>query len=130
MDSNVSNVVSPHTRLEGKEYSPLIMRRYSTPVLHLVTIITDDNLDDFDNVVRGCWRDSEGNEIRPTTIQGFRNLAGQISEAVYKKYPKTEGIAVTISADKMIVNSLFGDFMVHQQCREELFALLNFVTNV
>lgn len=122
--------VAPHTRLEGKEYSPLIMRRYSTPVLHLVAIITDDNLDNFDTVVRSCWRDSDNNEVRPTTIQGFRNLAGKISETIYGAYPKTEGIGVVISADKMVVSSLFGDMMVHEQCRLEFYSLLNFVTQV
>ena len=118
------------TRLEGKEFSPLVIRRYSTPILHFVAVISDDNLDDLDEVCRACWVDKEGSEIRPTTIQQFRNQAGYISEQVYKKFGKSEGIAVIISADKMMISSLFGDFMVHGQCKFELYSLLNMATQV
>ena len=118
------------TRLEGKEFSPLVIRRYSTPILHFVAVISDDNLDDLDEVCRACWVDKDGNEFRPTTIQQFRNQAGYISEQVYKKFGKSEGIAVIISADKMMISSLFGDFMVHGQCKFELYSLLNMATQV
>ena len=121
---------TPHTRLEGKEFSPLIIRRYSTPVLHFVAIITDDDLDSLDSVIIDCWHDEKGLEIRPTTIQEFRNFAGQMSEELYVAYPKTEGIAIIIAADKMVISSLFGDFMNHEQARIELYGLLNFATQI
>ena len=124
------DVVMPFTRLEGKEFSPLVIRRYSTPILHFVAVISDDNLNELDNVCRACWIDESGNEFRPTGIQDFRNQAGYISEVVYKNFPKSEGIAVIISADKLMISSLFGDFMVHGQCKSELYSLLNMATQV
>jgi hypothetical protein len=116
----------PHTRLSGKEYSPLIIRRYSTPVLHFVAIISDDNLDDLDYIMRQFWKKKH----RTETIQDWRNIAGQINELVNKHYKKVEGSAVVIHADKMAVSSLYGDFMNHEQCKLELYSLLNMVTQV
>lgn len=116
----------PKTKLVGKEYSPLIIRRYSMPVLHFVALITDDNLDNLDDVVGGFFKK---NPI-PNTIQGVRNSAGQLSEVLAKKYPKTEGVAVILQVDKMTVSSLAGDFMNHTSCRIELYNLLTYVTGV
>jgi hypothetical protein len=116
----------PFTRLSGKEFSPLIIRRYSMPILHFVAIITDDSLDDLDSTVRGFWVDRK----MPVGIQEWRNLAGELSEVVAEHYPKTEGLAIIISADKMLISSLAGDFMCHLQCRLELYTLLNIATNV
>ena len=116
----------PETKLVGKEYSPLIIRRYSMPVLHFVALITDDNLDSLDDVVNGFFKK---NPI-PNSIQGVRNSAGQLSEVLAKKYPKTEGVAVIIQADKCTISSLAGDFMNATPCRIELYSLLQFATNV
>lgn len=117
---------STFTRLSGKEYSPLILRRYSSPVLHWVCIITDENLDDLDNWVRAVW-EGQGDDL---SIQQFRNLAGQMTGYLSKEMPHAEGIAVVIAADKMLISSLFGDFMNHSQCRLELFSLLQLSTQV
>lgn len=116
----------PNTKLVGKEYSPLIIRRYSMPVLMFVALITDDNLDSLDDVVNGFFKK---NPI-PNSIQGVRNSAGELSEVLAKKYPKTEGVAVIIQADKMTCSSLAGDFMNATPCRIELYSLLQFATNV
>lgn len=118
--------VKPRTRLIGKEYSPLIIRRISMPVLHFIAMISDHNLDDLDDVVAGYFK------VHPMveSIQGIRNSAGELSEELYKKYPRTEGIAVIIQADKMTVSSLSGDFMNHLSCRVELYNLLTFATGV
>lgn len=122
----MKKVDEPNTRLVGKEYSPLIIRRYSLPILTFVALITDDNLNDLDDVVNGFFRSIE----LPNSIQGMRNVAGQLSEVLTKKYPKTEGCAVIIQADKCTISSLAGDFMNATPCRIELYSLLNFATNV
>jgi len=116
----------PRTRLIGKEYSPLIIRRYSMPVLHFVSMISDHNLDDLDVVVHEYFKENPMLE----SIQGIRNSAGGLSEALYKRYPRTEGVAIIIQADKMTVSSLSGDFMNHLACRVELYNLLTFITGV
>ena len=115
------------TKLVGKEFSPLIIRRYSLPVLMFIGMIADDGLDNLDDVVEGFL--SNRNDM-PASIQGLRNLAGELSAKLSKEYSDAEGIAVIIQADKMVISSLSGDFMNHGQCRLELFSLLNFMTQV
>ena len=117
----------PFTRLAGKEYSPLIIRRYSTPILHWVALITDDDLNKLDEYMREYWK---GHSLDFVNIQDFRNIAGEISELLQQKFERTEGAAVIISADKMLISSLYGDFMVHEQCRIELYSLLNLSTQI
>ena len=116
----------PLTRLSGKEYSPMILRRYSMPFLHWVGIISDDNLNELDDIVLGFWDEKPAIE----TIQDMRQVAGVLSELITAKFRKIEGCAVVLSADKMLVASLAGDFMVHEQCRIELYSLLNLSTQV
>jgi len=118
----------PFTRLEGKEHSPLILRRYSTPVLHWVCLITDDNLDRLDEYVTDAWDLAE--EDKPTTIQEFRNMAGDLCTYLSVQFKRAEGIAVIVAADKMLISSLYGDFMNHAQCRLELYSLLQLSTQV
>ena len=118
--------MQPHTRLTGKEYSPLVIRRYSMPFLHWAAIISDDNLNELDNIVLSVW----GKDPPTATIQDLRNCAGEIQTAILETFPKTEGCAVILSADKLLVSSLAGDFMVHEQCRLELYQLLNLSTQV
>lgn len=116
----------PRQRLSGKEYSPLVVRRYSMPFLHWVAVITDDNLDLLDFWVEEFWAMGPAQ----TTIQDMRNLAGALGDAIVVNLPRVEGVAVILSADKMLVSSLAGDFMVHEQCRLELYSLLNLSTQV
>lgn len=120
------NAEEPKTRLLGKEYSPLIIRRYSMPVLMFVALISDHDLNNLDSVVDGYFKKKPLSE----SIQGIRNSAGGLSEALYKKYPRTEGVAVILQADKCTVSSLAGDFMNHLACRVELYNLLTFATGV
>jgi len=117
----------PKTKLVKKEYSPLVIRRYSLPVLIFVALITDDDLSNLDVVVEKAFK-SYGS-IR-NNIQELRNLAGYLCEELSKFYKKAEGIAVIIQADKMTISSLMGDFMNHEQCRLELYSLLLFNTQV
>ncbi|MHA1867138.1 MAG: hypothetical protein ACTSXD_03670 [Candidatus Heimdallarchaeaceae archaeon] len=116
----------PKTKLVKKEYSPLIVRRYSTPLLMFVALITDDNLSDLDRVVNKFLKSKK----IENDIQSLRNLAGCLVEHLQRHYKKSEGIAVVIQADKMTISSLSGDFMNHLQCRLELYSLLNFATQV
>jgi len=116
-----------HTRLSGKDQSPLVIRRYSTPVLHFVALITDENLDAMDELNRSFWKELDFEDVG---IQGWRNIAGSLSQVYSNFYAKTEGCAVVFIADKMIISSLYGDFMNHGQCRLELFQLLNMATQV
>jgi len=118
----------PLTRLAGKEYSPLVIRRRSMPFLHWVALITDDNLDNLDSILNDFWVSQD--VMNNLSIQDTRNLAGELQEAIIKEYPALEGCAVILSADKMLVRSLAGDFMVHEQCRLELYTLLNLSTQV
>ena len=117
----------PNTKVTGKEFSPLIIRRYSRPILAFVAIITDDNLDSLDNTVNSFFKEQKG---MPNSIQGMRNMAGALSERIGEVYEKCEGIAVIFQADKMTISSLDGDFMNHESCRIELYGLLNFATQV
>jgi len=117
----------PITKISGKEYSPLIIRRINTKAGVLFTaIISDDNLDDLDNVVRGFV----DRNSTPTKIQEARNLAGALTEKLLETYYKTEGVAVILYADKLMISSLWGDFMSHEMCRIELYSLLNMMTGV
>ena len=75
MSNKENKNIEPFTRLSGKEYSPLVIRRYSMPILHFVGIITDDNLDTLDTVCRDFWKDRE----TPVSIQDWRNVAGKLS---------------------------------------------------
>lgn len=118
--------VEPITRVHGKEWSPLIIRRYSLPLLAFVALITDDNLADLDDVVKGFL---EKHGIK-NGIQEMRNLAGALTDHLQKRYKKSEGVAVVIQADKCTISSLAGDFMNHDACRIEFYGLLNFATGV
>lgn len=118
--------VKPITRLSGKEYSPLIIRRYSMPFLHWVAIIADEDLSTLDRLVEKYWQ-SNGKEV---TIQDMRNAAGLLTEIISANYMSCEGVAVIFSADKLLISSLKGDFMVHEQCRLELYLLLNLSTQI
>lgn len=117
-----------NTSLSGKEYEPLVMRRVSMPFLHWVTIISGDNLDELDNVIVNFWKTYD--KHKRYSIQEMRNLVGELQDKVLDAFPKTEGCAVIFSADKMLISSLSGDFMVHAQCRLELFQLLNLSTQL
>jgi hypothetical protein len=115
-----------YTRVVEKEYSPLIVRRYSQPITHFVAIITDDNLSDLDKVVMEFWRNRE---IK-NDIQIMRNYCGELTEVLKNKYTKAEGIAVIGICDKLVISSLFGDFMNSLMCRLELYQILNFMNLV
>lgn len=127
MEGKIKNEV--HTSLSGKEFEPMVIRRVSMPFLHWVAIISGDNLDPLDSIIKLFWK-KEYIRGKVYSIQDIRNLAGLLQDYIIEAFPKLEGCAVIFSADKMIVSSLAGDFMVHEQCRLELFQLLNLSTQM
>jgi len=118
------------TKLIDKQYSPLVIRKYTHwgfPIY--IGLITDNDLTDLDDVVKEFMiihkKDGWVNNI-----QSLRNMAGVFCDVLNKHYDKTEGVAVIFYVDKMFVSSLFGDFMNHTSCRIELYGLLNMSTGV
>jgi len=119
-----------HTMLTRKEHSPLIIRkttRFGFPIF--VALITDDNLNDRAQHVLGCGQDHI-DMWKSDRIQDKRNLAGILTEHLALAYEHVEGVAVIMSIDKMMVSSLYGDFMNHTPCRLELYTLLSMMTNI
>lgn len=126
----------PLTRLAGKHWSPLIIRKYTRwgPPIY-VAIITDDNLDDLDRKVSeflegALPKDEDDKWTWPPSIQDQRDLAGGMTDFLVHHYNKCEGVAVILYADKMFTSSLHGDFMIHTSCRIELYGLLQMSTGV
>lgn len=118
------------TRLTEKQHSPLIIRKitkFGFPIY--VAIITDDNLDDFDQTIIGVIKPRIA-KWKGDSIQDHRNLTGVLVDALVERYGKTEGVAVIFSIDKTLISSLYGDFMTHPACRVELFGLLNMSCHV
>jgi hypothetical protein len=117
------------TRLVDKHYSPMVIRkttRLGFPIF--CAIITDDDLTSMDDVInayidknRDGWTDN---------IQKIRNFAGGLVEHLRESYPRTEGAAAIVYADKCMVSSLHGDLMSHVGCKVELGDLLNMMTQI
>jgi len=121
---------SPLTKLTGKHYSPLIIRKYTKWGFPLfVALITDDDLSDLDDQVLR-FMDSQCPYGDVKGIQDVRDLAGALTDFLTSYYNKVEGAGVVVYADKMFVSSLFGDFMTHLQCKYELYSLLQMSTGV
>jgi hypothetical protein len=127
-DENVS------TRLLEKNYSPLIVRKYCAKNWPLfISIICDLSLSDLDSVVHNIIEESESFFIND--IQELRNFCGYMSEKITDHYNKikrgsVEGVAVLLYADKLFISSLTNDFMCHQNCKMELFQILNIMPHI
>jgi len=112
------------TKLVDKQYSPLVIRKYTHwgfPIY--VSLITDNDLTDLDKVVTEFMKDNVADSWQ-NNIQTLRNLAGKLVDHLNNFYEKSEGVAVVIYADKCFISSLYGDFMNHTSCRIELYSLL------
>ena len=118
----------PVTRLTYKNFSPMIVRKYHIfGMPTYIGIICDTNLDDLDNLI------TEENFNLEDSIQSIRDLSAIISERIVKYYnnkkaSSLEAVGVLIYADKMMVSSLWGDFMHHQMCREEFYSIVRIMT--
>jgi len=114
-----------HTRLVGKHYSPLVIRKYTHWGFPMyVSLITDDSLSDLDSHVVQFMQKEMSSSGGLNGIQELRDLAGRLTEYLNTTYGKAEGVGVIFYVDKMFVSSLHGDFMNHTACRIELYSLL------
>lgn len=117
------------TKLVDKQYSPLVIRKYTHwgfPIY--VGLITDNDLTDLDSVVTEFI--IKNIEQWSNNIQKLRNFAGALCDHLNATYEKTEGVAVVFYVDKCFISSLYGDFMNHTSCRIEFYGLLNMSTGV
>lgn len=125
--------VKTSTRLIGKNYSPLIIRKHQKFGWPLyVGMICDISLSDLDDVINTFAKDY-GDPV--DDIQAFRNWCGSLSDYIYQHYNAqkegcVEGIAVVAYWDKCLCSSLWGDFMTHTSCRIEFYSLLNMLPHV
>ncbi len=128
------NKPEPVTQLLEKNHAPMIIRKYQSfgwPLF--IAIICDQDLGTLDDHIMRFIK--QHNPKHLNNIQDLRNLCGALSDHVIEgynevKFGSVEGVAVVAYWDKCCCSSLYGDFMTHQQCRLELFTLLNMMTNV
>jgi hypothetical protein len=75
------------------------------------------------------------NRLLENNIQTLRNFTGLLSEYINDYYDNkkrgcVESIAVIMYCDKLLIQNLRGDSMNCSQARSELYAGLNFMTQV
>jgi len=127
---------STSTRLLDKNWSPLIVRKYQMEGWPLfVALICDANLNDLDKLVYDIHEEASYLGFVDGTIQGGRNYCGFMSDKIKEHYDFVkrgcvEGIAVLWYIDKCFISSLYGDFMVHASCKQELFAIINTLPHI
>ncbi len=125
--------VSTATRLLDKNYSPLIVRKYQ---MHgwpmFVALICDISLSNLDNLVHTFTKEY-GEKV--DDIQWVRNYCGALSDHLIQNFESikpgcVEGVAVLWYVDKCFVSSLWGDFMVHASCKQELFGIIQTLPHI
>jgi hypothetical protein len=127
---------STATRLLDKNWSPLIVRKYQMEGWPLfVSLICDSNLNDLDKVVYEIHDQAKNNGFVDGTIQGGRNYCGFMSDEIKEHYDGikrgcVEGVAILWYIDKCFISSLYGDFMVHVSCKQELYAIINTLPHI
>jgi hypothetical protein len=117
------------TKLVDKQYSPLVIRKYTHwgfPIY--IGLITDNDLTDLDIICTEFIKDNI--DKWRNNIQTLRNFAGAFCDHLNMVYEKTEGVAIVFYVDKCFISSLYGDFMNHESCRIEFYGLLNMSTGV
>lgn len=125
-----------NTRLLQKNYSPLIVRKYQLKGWPLfIGLIVDVSLSDLDMVINEIEDDAEKLNLFANDIQSIRDFCGYTSERLVQHYNSkkrncVEGVAVLWYADKMFTSSLYGDFMVHQSCKLELYQIINTLPHI
>jgi hypothetical protein len=133
---NMGREYSTATRLLDKNYSPMIVRKYQLEGWPLfLGLICDVSLSDLDTVFYEGVADFEQKYGIKDDIQSIRNFTGFISDYIKDHYnnEKTgcvEGIAVLYYVDKIFVSSLYGDFMVHAPCKDELYKIVNTLPHI
>ena len=125
--------VTTSTRLLDKNYSPMIVRKYQ---MHgwpmFVGLICDVSLSNLDKLVHD-FTAQYGEKV--DDIQWIRNYCGALSECITRYYEGVkpgcvEGVAILWYVDKLFVSSLYGDFMVHSSCKQELFSIINTLPHI
>lgn len=125
-----------NTRLLEKNYSPLIVRKYQTfgwPMF--VSLICDLSLSDLDMVVNKAVDTAEEMGMKKNDIQAQRNFCGYLSDYLVAHYNSVkansvEGVAILAYWDKCFCSSLYGDFMTHGNCKQELFLIVNLLAHI
>ena len=126
------DTVNTSTRLLDKNYSPLLVRKYQMKGWPMfVGLICDESLSDLDDVVH----EFEDSQKEKDDIQWCRNFCGALSDVLIKHYNSkkrgcVEGVAVIWYTDKCFISSLWGDFMTHASCKQELFAIINTLPHI
>ena len=124
------------TKLLDKNYSPMIIRKYTRIGFPLyVHMICDYNLDDLDNLVHDCIDTCRTQGVLSNSIQSLRNFTGILSDHLNsyydgKKRGCVESLGIIFYADKMIISSLQGDCMNHESCRQEMYDCLQLMTKI
>lgn len=124
------------TRLLDKNWSPLIVRKYQMEGWPLfISLICDANLNDLDKTVYEIHDQAKEAGFVDGTIQGGRNYCGFMSDKIKEHYDEVkrgcvEGVAVLWYIDKCFISSLYGDFMVHGSCKNELFMIINTLPHI
>ena len=124
------------TRLLDKNWSPLIVRKYQYEGWPLfISLICDANLNDLDATVLSIGDEAKALGFLNGTIQGGRNFCGYMSDKLKEHYDAVkrgcvEGIAVLWYIDKCFISSLYGDFMVHASCKQELYFIINTLPHI
>lgn len=127
---------STTTRLLDKNWSPLIVRKYQMEGWPLfISLICDANLNDLDEIVYKIHEEAVDNGFVDGKIQSARNYCGFMSDSIKDYYDGikrgcVEGVAVLWYIDKCFISSLYGDFMVHASCKQELFAIINTLPHI
>lgn len=127
---------STNTRLLDKNWSPLIVRKYQMKGWPMyIGIICDANLNDLDSVVNTIIKEADEKDFTNGTIQGTRNTCGLLSDRIVEHYNNIkegvcEGVIVCWYVDKCFVSSAYGDFMTHNKCAAEFYAIVNTLPHI
>jgi hypothetical protein len=124
------------TRLLDKNWSPLIVRKYQALGWPLfIGLICDANLSDLDNIIYKAIDEAQAGGLIANDIQAARNFVGFLSDILIQHYDEkkrgcVEGVAVLAYWDKCFISSLYGDFMVHASCKQELFSIIQTLPHI
>jgi len=96
-----------------------------------VSLICDISLSDLDEVVNRVV----SQYLFEDDIQTLRNFCGDLSESIVNHYNNikqgcVEGVAVLSYFDKLFVSSLWGDFMTHLSCKQELYSIIQTLPHI
>jgi len=100
-----------------------------------IGLICDVSLSDLDKVIQTLLSECRNKDMFKNDIQSLRNVTGVISDYLLSHYDSikkgcVEGIAVLYYADKTFISSLWGDFMTHGSCKQELYFIINTLPHI